>query len=162
MNSSWPVAVTTQDRSRQQQDRSGQQLDPSRLQQDRNRRQQDRSRRQQDRKPGLDKVVIKYMQTEIVVTGGRFPARPHCGICRRRPGRRMLCQLCNRQVGPCCWDHNRQCCVICARQEPEPEPTGPAAYEPRPADPRRVCSGLATPEVCSGEEPLMLLSLIHI
>ena len=44
------------------------------------------------------------------------PSRPRCQICRmRRPASRLLCVLCLRLAGPCCW-HERGCCVDCAAQ----------------------------------------------
>ena len=49
-----------------------------------------------------------------------IPYRPKCVLCKKRPGRRIVCR-CGRRVGPCCWS-NRGMCVKCASKEPEPEP----------------------------------------
>ena len=50
-----------------------------------------------------------------------IPSRPKCVLCRKRPGRRIVCR-CGRRVGPCCWSSHQGMCVSCASQEPEPEP----------------------------------------
>ena len=51
------------------------------------------------------------------------PSRPKCQACGRRPGRRILCPGCQRQVGPgCCWVETSGRCRECISEQPEPEP----------------------------------------
>ena len=56
-----------------------------------------------------------------------LPTRKKCDICKRRPGRRINCPNCGRNVGPgCamnCWDEEIQRCILCVVKEPGPEMT---------------------------------------
>merc|ERR1711994_94264 len=51
------------------------------------------------------------------------PGRPKCQICRRQPGRRVTCGICQYRVGPGCCLHSEHPprCIFCA-QLPEPNP----------------------------------------
>ena len=53
----------------------------------------------------------------------KWVARTRCARCGHRPRGRTMCPRCYYRVGPCCWNIQRQCCMICAAEpEPEPEP----------------------------------------
>ena len=51
------------------------------------------------------------------------PGRARCQICRRQPGRRVTCGICQYRVGPRCCLHSEHPprCIFCA-QLPEPNP----------------------------------------
>ena len=71
---------------------------------------------------GNDKKRVKHMNQKPK----KMPTRKRCQICRHRPGRRIECVTCKRKVGPCCFRVSKNRCILCARNdfEPEPEPKG--------------------------------------